>query len=489
MKTAIYTRISDDHTGEKLGVQRQLDDCTALAGRLDWEVVASFDDNDISAYSGKARPGFEAMLAAMRNGEFGALITWHPDRLYRSMRDLERVIDIAEERGVQLRTVTAGDLDLSTPSGRMMARILGSVARQEVEHKGERQRRANEQRRATGEWVGTGQRKFAYTIDGKPLEPEATALRNAAADVLDGKSLRGIAIDWNNRGITTSRGNRFTSLQLRRTLMNALYSGLAVHRGVVVLKEVEKEIDGVTEKVMEQVKGVWPAIIDVATHEGLVALLSDKNRRPEVSFEKRHMLSGIAICGRCGQRLYAVYPRKEGGMTYACRPSSHVARAGEPLNNYVEAVVLEWFSKPSTRKKLTALLTGGNDVDVAALRTQRNALQARMDGLVRMHVAGDIDDSGLRAGTAEHRSRREVIDNMIATATRRSPAGAMWAADDPHAYWESCSPDLRGKIVDQVMTVTVLPQAPRGPWFRDRNNPTASELERFGQYVDIQQKV
>ena len=89
MRTAIYTRISDDHTGEGLGVQRQLDDCQALAARLGWEVVERYDDNDISAYNGKTRPGFEAMLDAMKSGEFGALICWHPDRLYRSMRDLE----------------------------------------------------------------------------------------------------------------------------------------------------------------------------------------------------------------------------------------------------------------------------------------------------------------------------------------------------------------------------------------------------------------
>ena len=84
MRTCVYTRISDDHTGQGLGVQRQLDDCLNLADRLGWEVVARFDDNDISAYNGARRPGFEAMLDAMRNGEFGALLAWHPDRLYRS---------------------------------------------------------------------------------------------------------------------------------------------------------------------------------------------------------------------------------------------------------------------------------------------------------------------------------------------------------------------------------------------------------------------
>ncbi len=452
-------------------MQRQLADCRALADRLGWDVVKRYDDNDISAYSGKTRPGFEAMLTAMRNGEFGAVICWHPDRLYRSMRDLERVIDVADERGVQLRTVTAGDLNLGTSAGRMLARILGSVARQEVEHKGERQRLANEQRRAAGKWIRTGLRKFAYTHDGQPFEPEATALRKAAEDVLAGKSLRGIAIAWNERGLRTTRGNKFTSLQVRRTLINPLYAGLVTYRENVVGR------------------GEWQPIIDEAAHQGLVAYLSDPARRPAVSFEKRHMLSGVARCGNCGQALYAVYPGgKKRGIVYTCRPSSHVARGGSLLDEYVEALVLDWFSQPKTRKRLAALLNGGRDVDVKALQAQRDALQARMDKLARMHIAGDIDDSQLRSGTSEHRAQRDATDKILAKVSRRSPAAGMLAADDPHAYWTACSPDLRGKIIGEIMTVTVL-TAPRGPWFKDRDNPTRAEWERFGECLDIVPKV
>src|SRR5271163_1553485 len=110
MRTAIYARISADQTGEGLGVQRQLEDCLALADQLGWEVVTRFDDNDLSAYNGKRRPGFEAMLADMQGGKFETLLCWHVDRLYRSMRDLERLIDVAEAHRVQIRTVQGGDL-------------------------------------------------------------------------------------------------------------------------------------------------------------------------------------------------------------------------------------------------------------------------------------------------------------------------------------------------------------------------------------------
>ena len=117
MRAAIYTRISDDPTGRRLGVARQLEDCKSLAKRHRWKVAKCFDDNDISAYSGKTRPGFEAMLAAMKAGEFDALICWHTDRLYRNMADLERVIEIADANRIEIRTVQGGTLDFGVDAG------------------------------------------------------------------------------------------------------------------------------------------------------------------------------------------------------------------------------------------------------------------------------------------------------------------------------------------------------------------------------------
>src|SRR3984957_19650849 len=107
MRAAVYTRISQDATGQPAGVSRQLEDCEALADRLGWEVTQRYEDNDLCAYSGHTRPGFEAMLKAMADSEFGAVICWHPDRLFKSMTDLERLIPIATDRGAKLRTVSA----------------------------------------------------------------------------------------------------------------------------------------------------------------------------------------------------------------------------------------------------------------------------------------------------------------------------------------------------------------------------------------------
>jgi site-specific DNA recombinase len=83
-RAAIYARISRDREGGGLGVDRQRDDCRALAARLGWDVVAVYTDNDLSAYAGKPRPGYRALLDAIDAGQVNAVIAWHPDRLHRS---------------------------------------------------------------------------------------------------------------------------------------------------------------------------------------------------------------------------------------------------------------------------------------------------------------------------------------------------------------------------------------------------------------------
>lgn len=463
VKAAIYTRISQDKKLKDMeedqeeyareGVTRQLEDCVELASRLGWEVVVHYDDNDLSAFNGKVRPGFEALLKAMAAGEFSALLVWHPDRLYRSPKDLERLIEIADAREVKIATVRAGDLDLSTPAGRMVARILGSVARQESEHKGDRQRRANQQRAAEGKWY-TANRCFGYTGDGVPLEPEATAFRQAVSDVLGGKSIRKIAMEWNDKGLQTALVGRtqkrngtkyvvsgtWNSPSVRRLLVNPRYAALRTHRGVVVGA------------------GTWEPLIDADTHRGLVAYLSNPSRIKCTSFERKYVGSGVYTCGKCGGPMKAAQPGGRKSRAYVCRDHAHVLRAGEPVDAYVEALVLEYLSRPDT--KLT--LDDGRDIDVAELQAQRAGVQARLYELASLFADGAIDGSQLRRGTNELRSRLTVVDSQLGELARTNPVADLLGAGDRLAEkWAALSPDMQGKIVSELMSVVVQP-APRG---------------------------
>ena len=131
MTTAlIYARISKDGAGEHLGVDRQERLCRDLATRDGLTVLDVLDvlvDNDISAYNGTRRPAFGRMFEMVRAGQVGAVVTYHADRLYRRTTDLERLINLVESSGAQVHTVAAGNVDLTTASGRMVARMLGAA--------------------------------------------------------------------------------------------------------------------------------------------------------------------------------------------------------------------------------------------------------------------------------------------------------------------------------------------------------------------------
>ncbi|AFE16493.1 integrase [Mycobacterium tuberculosis RGTB327] len=58
-------------------------------------------------------------------------------------------MSLADEKRLALATV-AGDVDLATPQGRLVARLKGSVAAHETEHKKARQRRAARQKAERG---------------------------------------------------------------------------------------------------------------------------------------------------------------------------------------------------------------------------------------------------------------------------------------------------------------------------------------------------
>ena len=135
---AIYTRISQDSAGEGLGVDRQERLCRSLAAERGLTISDVLVDNDVSAYRRRKRPGFERLVRMLETGQVSAVVAYHADRLYRRTTDLERLVDLVEANGAHVYTVAAGDIDLTTASGRMVARVVGAIAQHESERMGER---------------------------------------------------------------------------------------------------------------------------------------------------------------------------------------------------------------------------------------------------------------------------------------------------------------------------------------------------------------
>lgn len=437
----IYARQSLDRTGEGMAVDRQIAACREYAERRGWTVHDVMVDNDVSASTGAPRPAFERVLAAIRSG-VDVLVVYHLDRLTRRLVDLEEVIALCEASGTRLATVT-GDLDLSTDTGRMLARILASVARGEVERKGKRQRDANRQRATQGKarWV---RRPFGYdTEDGRVVvvEDEAAAIRKAVADVLAGRPLGTIAREWNAAGLTTTSGGEWKTSPLRRVISNPRLTGRSIYRG--------EDVGA----------GSWPPILTADELAQVEDVLSDPRRRTAFNTSARHLLSGIAHCGTCGADMYGTPAgvKDRRWMAYRC-PAYHVTRRMDLVDEVVEAVILARLALPDA----AALLAP--DVDLDALRGEANALRERRDALAAMLGEGLLSASAVRTQARKVRERLIEVEGQIAAAAGDNPALAVASADDVAAAWRSLELASRRSVVRTLVDVTIL-SAGRGARF------------------------
>jgi DNA invertase Pin-like site-specific DNA recombinase len=148
-----YARTST--TEQDAGFEAQLRDLEAAGAQRTYsEQVSSVAE----------RPQLEAALDYAREGD--VVMVTKLDRLARSIRDLCAIIDRLEAKGVSLRILNM-QLDTSTPTGKLMLNVLGSVAQFEREMLLERQREGIAKAKAEGKYQGrapTARRQSAKIV-------------------------------------------------------------------------------------------------------------------------------------------------------------------------------------------------------------------------------------------------------------------------------------------------------------------------------------
>ena len=127
------------------------------------------DDGTSASISLEAREGGSRLLkAAVNRGD--VILVARMDRLFRDVEDFRSHLRAWTAQGVELVSCTEA-LDCTTPTGRMIATILASVAEYERELIGQRTRELRETRRAAGLRV-TSQPRYGwrYVPFGPPRE-------------------------------------------------------------------------------------------------------------------------------------------------------------------------------------------------------------------------------------------------------------------------------------------------------------------------------
>lgn len=434
MKAAVYLRQSVDKLGDELAISRQRKDCLTLCEKRGWTPV-EYVDNDTSASSRKPRPAYQQMLADIESGAIGAVVVWHLDRLHRKPAELEHFVDLADRHHLALATVT-GDVDLSTAQGRLHARIMGAVARNEVEQKSARQTAAMRQLAESGKPNKTA-RPFGYTKDRQQLvEAEAAAVRDGYAMLLSGGSLYSIAQTWNAAGLRSTYGRTWTGRTVRQALLNARYAGLRSYK----------------DEVLEGVKAAWPAIVSEDIWRSAVAILTDPNR-PGGARPRRHLLTGLALCGKCGGVLSSGVKRRTDGGVYTCKHCFGVSRAAELIDPLAVDLALGFLASPDAADLLIDRKRG----DLNDLRQQERALLQQLDQLAVDYDEGNLTGRQVKIATERKQQRLDAVRAEMRDANKARVFDGLIGAQNVREVWDGLSLERQRAVLATLFVVTIKP--------------------------------
>ncbi|MFL1999496.1 recombinase family protein [Microbacterium sp. A1-JK] len=452
MRAGIYTRISKDSEGDQLGVKRQEDDCRKEAERRGWDVAQVYTDNDVSATRSKSRPAYERMLQDIRSGYLQAIVVWAVDRLTRTPRELEDVIDLADRHGLVFANV-GGTIDLGTPEGRAMARQMGTFARLEVENSAKRLRRKFQEKAEKGEPHGYS--PYGYTrVDGRdiPVEAQASIVQECARRTLAFESLRSIAADLNRRGVPGPKSDRWNTTIIRQMLLRPSNAGLRQHRGKIIGKATTVPI--LTED----------------THSELTALLTDPSRKSNGDGPTpKYLLAGIVLCGLCGSRMRRTVGRLETNArtgaqkrqppAYQCSTCFRVRRRQDLVDEVVVRSIVGRLSKPDAAE----LFASGDSGVADECRKEIAGIDAKLDLAAGQFASDEITAPQLKRISAQLRERREQATRRLEAAQPRTAFTSL-AGPKAGERWDKLPLAAKREVVETLMTITIQPSG-RGKSF------------------------
>jgi site-specific DNA recombinase len=444
-RAVIYVRESLDAWGDERAVDRFEEQCRRLCDARGLDVVKVLRDNDVRASARNKGAGYAEVLAMLRDRQTDYVVIPVVDRFFRNLRDLEDVIDICLDTGAAL-VAASGEIDLSHDQGRLVARLLTSVAKAETERKGSRHREANEQAaRAGRRRLGTP-RPFGYAAEHVTRHPvEAAAVADACKALLGGGTLSGVMREWTKAGLLPPQAGtrrataQWTRTSIRTILLNPRIAGLSVYRG---------EIVGT---------GDWEPLVSEETWRAVRAILEDPARKPPRGV--RTLLGGLARCP-CGNVMTGM-PSHTGHHIYRCAPATrntaygggHVARQAAPVEAFIEKTVIARLSRPDAAGLVAAPDAG---VDVGGLRAEAAAIRANLQELAADRALGLVSRVQMLAATERGNARLEEIADELAGAARESVLAPLVAAENAAAVWDGLDLARKRATIKTLMSVTLL---------------------------------
>ena len=215
-----YIRVStQEQATHGYSLDAQTAKLQAYAALYDIELIDIVVDAGVSAKSLK-REGLQRVLTTLDNGGADAVLIFKLDRLTRSVKDWNVLI---EKYFTHKALLSVSDqIDTRTAAGRLCLNVLMSVAQWERETIGERTSTALQYKKSQGEHIGSvpyGYESIDKTLAVVESEAEAISLIQEMRE--QGAKLQAIADELNAQNITSKRGGKWYPSSVKNVIERA----------------------------------------------------------------------------------------------------------------------------------------------------------------------------------------------------------------------------------------------------------------------------
>lgn len=323
-----YVRVSQvaGRSGESFispSVQReQIEGWVRASGATLGEVFEELDESG----SRRDRPKLMRALERAERGESQGIVVARLDRFGRSLVDGLANIERLGLAGATFVSVGDG-LDISTPTGKLVIRIMLSMAEWELDRI--RENWAVARARAIGRGVHPAGAPFGYRRGGDgrlvPEEPAASIVSEVFRRRAEGETLGALLDFLNSGGLRTRKGGAFVETSLRGILANRTYLGEVRWAG-------------------HSNPDAHPPLVDRAIWQLAQSPLRFRSNR------RTSLLGGVLRCGSCRMKMSVesgVFRHGTHGSVYRCpgRTSAGACPAparvrGEEIEGLIEELVL-----------------------------------------------------------------------------------------------------------------------------------------------------
>lgn len=452
LRAAPYARISREDVGNVDNTAIQVDEALDFIGREGMQHVATFVDDNISAYSERAhRKDYERLVRFIENNNLDVIVVTEPSRLNRRLRNSMRLFHLAYSTDLKYIAVTdpkQPSFDLSTHTGIQNAISAAIQAEKESINTSARQKRKQKVLAKKGRRNG-GPRPYGFEDDGVTIrKSEAVIIREIAKRLLNGESSRSIVLDLRRRGIKTPTGKKWHGYTIRRIMESPRICGIRTHLGVHYPAQWEAII---SREDWERLQIVWRARAihgSVETH--------------------RYLLTGIVTCGNCDTPMIGknYHDTRSGRMyrRYYCPkdPAYHsqpgcgtVYRVAEPIDLLVSEAVLRRLGSPRLAQALGAQASNdGLKAKIDERQDKRNHKQE----LLEDRAKGILSRSEYEYAKRIVDDELEAINRRLATMQGGRSSSRISLGGTLRQVWQEADADLkRGLIKILVQKVVVLP--------------------------------